>query len=105
METTTGQAATTGTETPSDPIARQGSPRLGGRRRGLVVVAAVAAGAALLALWQHWLTITDLVPLLFVLPCAAMMFMCLKGMNHGQQDGTVQASTPKETTTVTEVRN
>jgi len=68
-------------------------------------VAAVAAGAALLALWQHWLAIADLVPLLFVLPCAAMMFMCLKGMNHGQQADTVQPSAPKETTTVTEVRN
>jgi len=36
------------------------------------------AGAAL-ALSQHWLTVVDLVPLLFVVPCAVMMFMCMKG--------------------------
>ena len=49
-----------------------------------------------LALSQHWLAIADLVPLLAVLPCAVMMFHCMKGMNHGQQTDTVQASLQNE---------
>jgi len=53
-------------------------------RRGVVIVIAVAAiaAAAALALSQSWLAVADLVPLLYVLPCAAMMFVC---MRHGQQ--------------------
>jgi hypothetical protein len=42
-------------------------------------------GAIALALTQHWLAVAELGPLLFLLPCALMMFMCMKGMNHGQQ--------------------
>ncbi|WP_299110059.1 DUF2933 domain-containing protein [uncultured Bradyrhizobium sp.] len=50
-------------------------------RSGMVLIAmAVLAGLAL-ALDQHWLLAAQLVPLLFLLPCMAMMFMCLKG--HG----------------------
>ena len=56
-----------------------------GRRRGAVIaVAAIAAGAAL-ALSQSWLAAADLAPLLYVLPCAAVMFVC---MRHGQQSNT-----------------
>src|SRR5438445_8518048 len=69
---------------------------LGGRRRLVIVVAAVAAGAIALALGQHWLAAADLVPLLFLLPCATMMFMCLKG-NHGQQTNSPPASAQGET--------
>jgi hypothetical protein len=53
---------------------------------------AVAAAAIALALSQHWLAIADLVPLLVVLPCAVMMFTCMKGMNRGQQADTAQTS-------------
>ena len=57
---------------------------------------AAAAAAIALALSQHWLAIADLVPLLAVLPCAVMMFHCMKGMNRGQQTDTPQASLPNE---------
>jgi hypothetical protein len=46
---------------------------------------------------QHWLTVADLVPLLYVLPCAVMMFMCMKGsMNNGQQTDSTEASARTE---------
>ena len=54
------------------------------RRRGLILAASAAAGIAI-GLSQHWLTVIELTPLLFLLPCLAMMFMCMKGMNHGKQ--------------------
>ncbi len=65
----------------------QMTPTAGGsswlvRRRGTVIAVAGIAAAAALALSQSWLAIADLVPLLYVLPCAAMMFVC---MRHGQQ--------------------
>ncbi|SRR6266404_443653 len=65
------------------------------RRRGLVVGAAVAAAAIALALSQHLLAIANLVPLLVVLPCAVMMFTCMRGMNRGQQADTAQTSLQK----------
>jgi hypothetical protein len=61
------------------------------RRRGLVIAVAVVAAAAV-ALGQSWVALADLVPLLYVLPCAAMMFVCMKGMSHGQQTETKQIS-------------
>jgi len=69
-----------------------GSPGWLSRRRGLVVGAAVAAAAIALALSQHLLAIANRGPLLVVLPCAVMMFTCMKGMNRGQQADTEQTS-------------
>jgi hypothetical protein len=64
------------------------------RPRGIVIALAVAS-AALIALGQHWLAISDLVPLLIVLPCAAMMFKCMQGMNRGPQtDTSARSDTP-----------
>jgi hypothetical protein len=83
----------------------QGSLDWLGRRRGFVIAVAVAAAATALALGQHWLAVADLLPLLFTLPCAVMMFMCMKGMNHGQQTGTPQASARNEMPTATDIRN
>lgn len=57
----------------------------------------LAAGGILLALWRHWLTLGELTPLLFTLPCAVMMFMCMKGMNHGQSSDAAQAPASRET--------
>src|ERR1700730_3002056 len=65
--------------------AGQGSPGWLSGRRGRVVGVAVAAAAILLASSQHWLSVAELVQLLVVLPCAVMMFTCMKGMNRGQQ--------------------
>ncbi len=75
------------------------------RRRGLVFGGgAIVAGVAL-ALSQHWLTVADLAPLLFLLPCAVMMFMCMKGMNHGQQTEMAQASASADTPVGADARN
>jgi len=49
-------------------------------RRGMALIAMAMLA---LALDQHWLLAVQLVPLLFLLPCMAMMFMCMKG--HGGQ--------------------
>jgi DUF2933 family protein len=74
------------------------------RPRGFVIALGVAA-AAVIALGQHWLAFADLVPLLFVLPCAVMMFRCMKGMNHGPQPDTTQASAQSDIPTAPATRN
>ena len=77
--------------------ASQGSGSWFSRRRGLIFGGgAILAGTAV-ALSQHWLTVPQITPLLFLLPCAAMMFMCMKGMGHGQQKGGTQASASADT--------
>jgi Protein of unknown function (DUF2933) len=97
MGMTNGQVTTPAIGGSSCHGSGQGSPRLlRGRllrgRRGLVVGVAAAAAAVALALSQHWLVIADLVPVLAVLPCAVMMFTCMKGMNRGQQADTARTS-------------
>jgi len=96
METTNGQVTTATAGGSSCHDAGQGSPGWLTGRRGLVVGVAVAAVAVALALSQHWLAIANLVPLLVVLPCAVMMFTCMKGTNRGQQTDTAQASLQNE---------
>ena len=96
METTNGQVTTAAAGGSSCHDAGQGSPGWLTGRRGLVVGVAVAGAAISLALSQYWLAVADLVPLLVVLPCAAMMFHCVKGMNRGQQTDTAQASPQNE---------
>jgi hypothetical protein len=59
------------------------------RRRGLILGGGALVVLLALALSQHWLTLAGLLPLLFVLPCAVMMFMC---MNHAQRAGGSQTS-------------
>ncbi len=55
------------------------------RHRNLMIGGAVVTAAVILALTQNWLALANLVPLLFVLPCALMMLKCMKGSHHGQQ--------------------
>ena len=72
------------------------SSHAGGRLsnwRGLVFGGGAIMAALALALNQHWLTVTDLSPVLFLLPCALMMLHCMKGMKHDQQTAGAQAST------------
>jgi hypothetical protein len=76
--------------------AGQDSPGWLSGRRALVVAMTAAAAAITMALSQHWLAIGDLLPFLAVLPCAVMMFLCVKGMNRGQQTDTAQASLRNE---------
>jgi hypothetical protein len=66
---------------------------------------AVAAAAVAIAADQHWLAIADLVPLLFVLPCAVMMFKCIKGTNRGPQAVATQASAPSDAPAAIDMRN
>ena len=74
--------------------ASQGSTSTIGRRRGLALGAAATIAIVALGLSQHWFTFRDLLPLLYVLPCAAMMFMCMKGVNHRRQPGKAPSSGP-----------
>jgi len=104
METTNTLVTTHSAGGSSCHSTGQGTRGWLGGQRGLVIAAVVAAEAAALALGQHWLAAADLVPLLFVLPCAAMMFMCMKG-NHGQQTSAPPASTQGGTPTITDTRN
>jgi hypothetical protein len=67
-------------------------------------ITAIAAALALAA-GKHWLAIADLVPLLFVLPCAVMMFKCMKDTNRGPQTGTTEAAAPSDTPTAIDLRN
>jgi hypothetical protein len=96
MGTANGQMTTPAASGSSCHGAAQGSPGWLRGRRGLVLGAAVGAAAIALALSQHWPAIADLAPLLAVLPCAVMMFHCMKGMNRGQQTDTAQASLQNE---------
>jgi hypothetical protein len=57
--------------------------------------------AVVLALGQHWLSTAALTLLLFLVPCAVMMFMCMRGMNHDQQTGGTQASINSDKSTGT----
>jgi hypothetical protein len=76
------------------PMTTSAASRWLSRPRGFIIALAVAS-AGLIALGQHWLAIADLVPLLLVLPCAAMMFKCKKGVSRGPQSGTsAQSDTP-----------
>ena len=84
--------------------AGQGSRGWLGGRRGLVVATVAVTSAAALALDQHWLAVADLVPLLFVMPCAAMMFMCMKG-NHGSRTNAAPAPVPGEAPGIADTRN
>jgi hypothetical protein len=80
----------------------QGSRSWLNRRRGLVFGGGASAAGVALALSQQWLTVAELTPLLFLLPCAVMMLMCMKGMNHGQQTGGTQASAGTDTPIATD---
>ena len=105
MQTTSGQERSSAAGSSFCHGAGQGSSGWLSGRRGLVIAMAGAVAAVALAAGQHWLAVADLVPLLFVLPCAVMMFMCMKGMNRGQRTDTTQASAQSDTPTATDTRN
>ena len=92
MVATNGHVSAPAADSSSGYNVVQGSPTWLSGRRGLAVGAAIAAATAALALSQHWLAVADLVPLLFVLPCAVMMFHCMKGMKREAQTDGAQTS-------------
>ena len=105
MKTTNNRAVAHADGSFSRYVVGSGSPSWLRRWYGLVIAGAVTAGVVALALSQHWLAVADLSPLLFILPCAVMMFICMKGMNHGQQNDSAQASDRNETSTATDTQN
>jgi hypothetical protein len=97
-------------ETTTPPIVApnvrsQGANNWISRRRGLVFGAVAVVAATAVALTRHWFTIGELEPLLFVLPCAAMMLMCMKGMNHGEQTSPAPSSGNADRSVSTDLRN
>jgi hypothetical protein len=98
METENGQAVIQ----PSGSFCHSTGQGLSGWfSRGLVIAAAVALVAATgaLAVGQHWVAAASLLPLLYLLPCATMMFMCMRGLSHVQQAGAAQTSSRNDVPT------
>jgi hypothetical protein len=63
-------------------------------RRGWVVLGSAAVAGTGLALGEGWVTVAGLAPVLYTLPCAAMMMFCMKGMSRGMQTTQGQTSSP-----------
>ncbi|WP_225769703.1 DUF2933 domain-containing protein [Inquilinus sp. Marseille-Q2685] len=69
---------------PSHSSACGGSSGWFGRHRRTVILAAVAVTIGGFALGWGWLGFAAMAPLLYLLPCMAMMAFCMKGMGrHG----------------------
>lgn len=65
------------------------------RRMLWIIAGVIVAGLTMLSLGENWIAFATLVPLLYLLPCAAMLFMCMKGMNNGPKSSSSNvASTP-----------
>jgi hypothetical protein len=58
-----------------------------------VLGSAAVAGTGL-ALGEGWVTVAGLAPVLYTLPCAAMMMFCMKGMSRGAQMTQDQTTSP-----------
>ena len=69
--------------TAARPAAAKAPTWLSRGRRMLVLATAVAGIVALASGW-YWLGFAAIVPLLFLLPCAAMMAFCMKGKGDGE---------------------
>jgi len=54
------------------------------RGRGMLVLVTAVAGIVALASGWYWLGFAAIAPLLFLLPCAAMMAFCMKGTGNGE---------------------
>jgi len=102
METTNDLVTTPATAGSSSchGVSRASGGWLSGRR-GLIFGGGAVVVAVALALGQHWLSIAALPLLLFLVPCAVMMLMCMKGMNHGGQTDGAQASISPDKSTGT----
>jgi hypothetical protein len=68
------------TPLPADRVGqhRRGIPAFLTGRKGLLLAAAALGIVALLVGWA-WLGTAAVLPLLYTLPCAAMMAMCMRG--------------------------
>ena len=70
---------------PSCHGAAPNSNKMLGWQRSIAIVAtlAVVAGGVAFAVDQRRLSVAALTPLLFTLPCAVMMFVCMRGAFSG----------------------
>jgi Protein of unknown function (DUF2933) len=68
------------TRTASDP-----SRHRFGQHRSVIIAVTLAAAVAAFALSQYWLPAATFAPLILLVPCAVMMFMCMRGMNRSEQ--------------------
>ena len=73
---------------------RLGIPTYLKGRRSLLIVAAVLGATGVFAGWQ-WFGAAAMLPLLYTLPCAAMMMMCMRG--HGGTGNTPMNSSSSGT--------
>lgn len=93
METTTHPIATS---VPARASSCHGASQASGswlsRRRSLLIGSGVVVAGIALALSHHWLAAAALAPLLYLLPCFALMYICMKGMNHGEQASSAPAA-------------
>ena len=62
----------------------------------LVLAVMITAAGLGFALGHSWIALADLAPLLYVAPCAAMIFMCMKGMNRSEQGDAVHSAAVAE---------
>ena len=102
---TTNRAIAVVTEWRNNPDRRQNLRKWFMSWRGFAIAGAAAA-AIVLALSQQWLSGRDLLPLVYLLPCAVMMAMCAKGMSQCDSQGsgsgkTQAANTPTDRTSQT----
>jgi hypothetical protein len=56
-----------------------------GRAGAIVAMLVLISGAAAFAVSQHWLSLAALTPLVFVLPCAAILVLCLRGARQNSR--------------------
>lgn len=64
------------------------------KRRGWVLLGSAAAAGTGLALGEEWMTFTGLAPLLYFLPCAAIIVFCMRGMTREAQTTPDQSPVP-----------
>ena len=98
MVMTNGRLSASAADISSGYSVVQGSPGWLSGRRGLGVGAAIAAASAALALGQHWLAVADLVPLLFVLPCAVTVNSCRRWSSRSRCSPQAATSPPTTAT-------
>jgi len=62
-------------------------------RSGILIAAATGIGVGMVIGGSTGIS-QNLAPLLYVLPCAVMMLLCMKGIGSGAKDNAVQPATP-----------
>jgi hypothetical protein len=59
-----------------------------GRWRGLLALSVLAVALAALAVSRNWIAFATLLPLIYVLPCAAMIYICMRPREQEPTGGT-----------------